>query len=308
MDLVGTTGNIFSAICQLMYFSNAIFIMISGALFLNPDKDISIKKLYSKYILRMVIALFLFGGFYSILETYYNTQTLSMTMISEAIKNIFTGNLWAHMWYLYLIIGLYMITPLLKKFICNCSRNEYRYILILLFIFTILFTDISKILKTELAFNILIISPYIFFYMLGDYLSRYDISKKLKFANYIFSLISIILIIVNNFVNIFDNELVTFTSTMISSIIISIFLIAKNKKENFGEKTKNVLEDIEKCGLGIYLIHQLIINIIYKILKVDFILNYPYIGLIIYTLVIFAISYLITYFLRKIKIVKNYIL
>ena len=291
-----------------MYFAVPMFVMISGALFLNSDKEINIKKLYKKYISRIVICLFLFGMFYSILEIYFNTRTISISMITESIKNIFTGNLWAHMWYLYLIIGLYMISPLLKVFTRNCTQKEYKYILIILFIFTVLIIDITKYFNINIAFNILISSPYIFFYMLGDYLSRYDVSKKIKILNYIISAIFIILIILNNFINIFNSVLVAYTSFMMSSIIISLFFLAKDSKINLNYKMKNLLKSIGECGFGIYLIHQFIINIIYKLLKIDFILSYPYIGLIVYVIVIFGISYLIIYLLRKISVIRKYIL
>lgn len=36
-------------------------------------------------------------------------------MIPEALKMTLTGHTWSHMWYLYLILFLYLITPLLKK-------------------------------------------------------------------------------------------------------------------------------------------------------------------------------------------------
>ncbi len=306
--LSGTAKNVYNAICQVMYFAVPMFVMISGALFLNPNKELDIKKLLKKNILKIIISLFLFGIFYSMLEIYFQTKTININIITESIKNVFTGDLWAHMWYLYLIIGLYLITPLLKVFTQHCKQNEYKYILVILFLFTILLVDIAKYLNINIAFNILIASPYVFFYMLWDYLSRFDISKKLRISNYIISTLFIIFIIINNFINIFDSAFVSYTSLMMTSIIISLFLIAKNTKINFKDRTKKLLKSIGKCGFGIYLIHQFIINIIYKLLKIDIILSYPYIGLIIYVIVVFAISYLIVYLLRKIKLIKNYIL
>lgn len=306
--LTGTPADVYNAICELMYFAVPMFIMISGSLFLNPKRELDTKTLYKKYILKMVIALFLFGMFYSMLEIYFNTRTIDASMIVESVKNVFTGNLWAHMWYLYLIIGLYMITPLLRVFTAHSKREDYRYMLLVLFIFTIFLVDICNYFNLYLAFNILIISPYIFFYMLGDYLSRYDVSKKVRVLIYTTSIVSVILIALNNFIHLFASVLVTYTSCLMSSIIVSLFLLAKSTNMNFNEKTKGLLKSVGECGFGIYLIHQFIINIIYKLLKLDFILNYPYIGLILYVLAIFVISYIIIYILRKIKLLRNYLI
>lgn len=308
LNLHGVAANIYGGICQLMYFAVPIFVMISGTLFLNPKKQFSIEKLYKKYILRIVVCLFGFGFFYSMLELYFNTRVINLNMIIQSIVNIFTGNLWDHMWYLYLIIGLYIITPLLKKVINNCTQNEYKYLLIILFIFTILIPDISKCFNINIAFNILVSNPYIFFFILGDYLSRYEVSKHFKFLNYGVSIIFIILIFINNFTEIFDMKFVTYTSFLMSNIIITIFLFTKNLKLNLNNKGRNILANIGECGFGIYLIHQLIINILFKLLKLDFILYYPYLGLIIYIAIIFIVSYTIIYFLRKINFIRNYIL
>ena len=306
--LSGSAANFYNGICKLMYFAVPMFVMISGALFLNFEKRLDIKTLYTKYILRILLCLFIFGFVYSILEIYFITKVISFDTLIQSIKNIFTGNLWAHMWYLYLIIGLYMITPLIRVFVNNCSRKEYNYILIILFIFTVLLVDFSKIFKINIEFNILIYNPYIFFYMLGDYLSRYEISKKIRMVNYSMSALFCILIFSNEFVSLFDKNLVAYTSFMMSSIIVTLFLSAKNCKLNFKKQIKNFLYSISECGFGIYLIHQFVINIIYKLLKFNIILKFPYTGLILYVMIVFLISYSITYLLRKIDIIRKYML
>lgn len=304
-NLDGLSAKIFNSISQLMYFAVPLFVMISGALFLNPDKTMDIKRLYSKNILRIVLCLFIFGMFYSLLEIYFNTKVININMIYQSFQNIITGNLWAHMWYLYLILGLYIVSPIIKKITEHCSLKEYQYILIILFIFNILLNDLKIYFNLEVAFNIPFTSPYLLYFMLGDYLSRYTLSNKLKYINYFLSLISVVLIIINNFILIFDYNLLQYTSFIIFSITISIFYLFKDKKIEHGKK---MLQSISDCGLGIYLIHQFVINIIYKVLKFNIILKIPYIGLIIYVIIVFVISYVITYILRKIKLIKKYIL
>lgn len=70
----GTDVNSFHWQC-LNFFSSItrwcvpIFVMISGVFFLEPTKEIIIKKIYSKYILRIVIALLFWSVFYA----FYNT-------------------------------------------------------------------------------------------------------------------------------------------------------------------------------------------------------------------------------------------
>lgn len=144
-------------------------------------------------------------------------------------------------------------------------------------------------------------------YLLGFYLTKYDIPKKYRIINYVVSIIFIILAILNNFFTFFDSNIITYTSIGAFSIVLSLFLLVKNINIELNDKVQKILKNISECGVGIYLIHQLIINIIYNLLKINIITKLPYIGLILYTILIFGISFVIVYYLRKIKIVKKYI-
>jgi len=94
------------------------FVMISGVLFLNKEKEISIKKLWLKYISRIVLALLLFGIPFAFMEIYYDAHyKFNIGQIGSAVLNVFQGNLWDHMWYLYMLTGLYILLPLFKIFI-----------------------------------------------------------------------------------------------------------------------------------------------------------------------------------------------
>ena len=303
-NLNGFSKEIYNFICIICYFAVPIFVMVSGGIFLNPNKKIEINNIIKKYCLRILLCLFIFGFVYSMLEIYFNTKTLNLEMILESIKNIITGNLWAHMWYLYLIFGLYLLTPIFRIITKNVNEKEYKYLLILLFIFTILINDINSILNLNIAFNILIYSPYVLLYFLGDYSNRYEIKENIKKVIYLSSFISIIIIFLNNFFNLFSFYNFSYTCLLVFNIILSIFIFIKDRKI----KLNKFIISISECSLGIYLIHQLIINIIFKLLKVDIILDYPYICLVIYVLITFIISYVITYLLRKINLINKYIL
>jgi len=68
-----------------------------------------------KYCRRIALAILLFGVPYAASELVVAERTFRIRMIPEALKMTLTGHTWSHMWYLYLILFLYLITPLLKK-------------------------------------------------------------------------------------------------------------------------------------------------------------------------------------------------
>ena len=61
------------------------------------------------------MAILLFGVPYAASELVVAEKSFRVMMIPEALKMTLTGHTWSHMWYLYLILFLYLITPLLKK-------------------------------------------------------------------------------------------------------------------------------------------------------------------------------------------------
>ena len=92
-----------------------IFLLISGYLFLNPERTLTYPVMIKKYCRRIALAILLFGVPYAASELVVAERTFRIRMIPEALKMTLTGHTWSHMWYLYLILFLYLITPLLKK-------------------------------------------------------------------------------------------------------------------------------------------------------------------------------------------------
>lgn len=103
------------SVMDLVTWCVPIFLMISGYLFLNPERTLTYPVMIKKYCRRIALAILLFGVPYAASELVVAERTFRIRMIPEALKMTLTGHTWSHMWYLYLILFLYLITPLLKK-------------------------------------------------------------------------------------------------------------------------------------------------------------------------------------------------
>lgn len=103
------------SVMDLVTWCVPIFLMISGYLFLNPERTLTYPVMIKKYCRRIALAILLFGVPYAASELVVAERTFRIMMIPEALKMTLTGHTWSHMWYLYLILFLYLITPLLKK-------------------------------------------------------------------------------------------------------------------------------------------------------------------------------------------------
>lgn len=103
------------SVMDLVTWCVPIFLLISGYLFLNPERTLTYSVMIKKYCRRIALAILLFGVPYAASELVVTERTFRIRMIPEALKMTLTGHTWSHMWYLYLILFLYLITPLLKK-------------------------------------------------------------------------------------------------------------------------------------------------------------------------------------------------
>jgi len=289
----------------LFEFSVPLFIMISGMMFLKK-KDITFKEMFKKYILKIILIILVFGTGMILMEEVFINKNVSLELFKKVIIRLLEGDIWAHMWYLYLILGLYLITPAFILITNNIKEKEYKIFLVILFSLTILLSLLNSAFKVNIAFNMINISGYIFYYLYGHFLYSYTISNKFKILNYILAFLGIIYTIYR--ASTYNSLDYIYGYTTIVPCVLASSLVLLLKDRDIKLKINNIINNIGICSLGIYIIHQFFINIIYKVLKFDLIVSYPYIGLIIYLIVIFLCSYVTTYLLRKIKFVREYFL
>ena len=99
-----------------------LFLMISGALFLDERKEVTLKSILSRNVKNIVIITviwsILYATAYSILSPLVKGNPLNT---KEILSGIIRGH--GHMWYLYMIMGIYVMTPFLKKFVYKENKD-----------------------------------------------------------------------------------------------------------------------------------------------------------------------------------------
>ena len=107
-----------------------LFIMVSGYLFLKSEKgnDFSYK-IILKRIFRIFVPLFMISLLLAIKNNGINNFNLLLFIkdfISEPYVIVY--------WYLYMLIGLYIVTPFVKKMINKFQNIDYKFFIILFLI------------------------------------------------------------------------------------------------------------------------------------------------------------------------------
>lgn len=297
--------------------------MISGVLFLNPFKEIRIDKIYKYYLKRIFVA-FVFWSFlymlYGIVMDFIvnGFHTNFAILIKEHYLSFLYGRY--HMWYLFMLMGLYLVTPLLRKIMD--SKKMIQYFLILSFIFGFGFQliemipiigDIAKKILIEKA-HFTIFSSYTGYFVLGYYLHRYDLKIKIRKIIYILAIVGLTFTIIGTTMwslktNQLENGLYNYLLPNILCMSIAVFLIVKyhfyQKKAKAFERSR-IIGKISQLSLGMYLIHDFFIIYIENTF-LDRIVLYPSIGIPLLTVIVFLMSFLVVYCINKIPYINKYI-
>jgi surface polysaccharide O-acyltransferase-like enzyme len=157
------------------------FFMISGVIFLDTQKTLTVHRLLKKYVLRLVLALFIFGVPYEFMEILFNASyNFKFEQIGMAFNDTIQGKTWDHMWYLYSIIGIYLLLPLFKQFVMNAKKRTLEYVLLILLIFTFVIPVAETLFSFKFGFYIPVNSAGVFYFLLGHYIHKYNVSLRNK--------------------------------------------------------------------------------------------------------------------------------
>lgn len=141
-----------------------LFLMVTGALLLDPAHEVTTGKIFRKYIGRVGSALLLFGLVFILLDMAMGDLPVSAAGFGRGLVDLLTGHSWSHMWYLYLLIGLYLLLPFFRKIAAGCSTGEMRYLLVLLLVFQSLLPILGIWgIETDYRFSVATIYPFYLF-------------------------------------------------------------------------------------------------------------------------------------------------
>lgn len=138
---------VFLGAMDLITWCVPAFLLISGYLFLNPDRKITFSRMAGKYCRRIVLALLCFGAPYAFLELLVQERAFHPQLLLKSIGMVLAGKTWSHMWYLYLILFLYLLTPAIKVLLARLPRAALYGILAILFLSSSLMPFLGKLME-----------------------------------------------------------------------------------------------------------------------------------------------------------------
>lgn len=300
---------IYSAGYALTRWAVPVFIMITGSLLLNPEKEFTTLK-QRHYILRMVLVLFIFGSVFSAMEIIF-TDGLSewYLLIPKCLLRVIQNRSWDHLWYIYLLIGLYLLTPFTRASIVNLSRSQLLTLILVLYGINYIRPAINIIFDINISDLWIAANGYYAYYLMGYYLSLEDnkvVANRREI--YIAAVMSMLFMIACDTLQIIHtgtySRWIRDANPLVPIIAVAIFVFAKTNIRTT-HKASAICKSITQCSFGIYLIHPLFINLLYKVVGItprDFPIA---VGIFAFFITVLLLSWSATIILRKIPFIRD---
>lgn len=285
---------------SLVRWSVPLFVMISGAIFLRPAKEVSYRTLLNKYIPRLLLAY----AFWSL--AYSAVMVVGYLVVG---KELLLGLLVPHfhLWYIPMLIGVYLLIPLLREI---TSQEKLMQATLVLWVAYLVgcFCKFDLIPQIGILFKANSIVGYAGYFLLGYYVSNHDVTKKQSLWIYLLGLLGAVVCVCGNIITsylrgISDTTFLNNLSPNVIAMALSLFVLIKQSVPQIECKLTKFVEYVRKDLFGVYLIHGIWLMV----------LNTPpfrnlcnqLITLPLITLVIFFLSLYTTKLIRLIPFLKR---
>ncbi len=315
-----------NAYLNLQRWAVPIFVMISGMFHLRISKSMEFndeKRLFFKKSFRLVCALVFWGVVYNssgiLEECLSNRQMFSWQDLMKIPEAIIFGTGWYHLWFLYMLIALYLLTPLLRRLIGNCQREHIKY-LIYLFILEaciLLYNSLNDVIPvfpaSDIGFSIIELSGFVGYYVAGYYFANYALTKKSTTGIYVLAVVSALFTVIGtSLISLYHQKP---TPALVDNILpntifvaFAVFILFQNhfSKITFTPKQEKIIVNISQNTFGIYLVHALVKPIIVQSGFNLFVIS-PLISIPLISIVVMIVSYIITVGIKRIPILGKYV-
>lgn len=151
-----------------------LFVMLTGALLLQPSKNESLSVFFKKRWARIGLPWIFWGSAYFAWDFLVEHQVFNSSAIIQGILN----GPYYQFWYLYMLVGLYLLTPILRIFLAHANRSIIKYFVILWFLGVSIVPVLGLLTTYQLNSGVFIITGFVGYFVLGTYLLTVQIRRS----------------------------------------------------------------------------------------------------------------------------------
>jgi surface polysaccharide O-acyltransferase-like enzyme len=299
-EAVWWTGNIYDSAVR---FCVPIFLMLTGALLLPKHYELGdfLKKKLYRIIIPLAFWSFIYIGYFYYKNFIQGDKISLIESVRWILIQLKQGASY-HMWYLYMIIGIYLFIPIIGKWVRNSTEKEIKYFL-MIWLFTLLLR-LPIISSFTPNIDLTYFTGYLGYLILGYYLTTKSFENL--FAT---TIIACLLALLGVLITIFGtaslsgaegqyvDTLYAYLSPNVLIVSIGIFVLFKTRNIT-NPMLIVIIHFISKYSYGIYLVHILVLLFLSN-LGISWKLINPIIGIPVTTFLALSVSGIIIYTINK---------
>lgn len=283
-----------------------LFVMVSGSLLLESHGTESLKDFYKKRMAKVLVPILLWSMFY-IVWGYFRENVQEDFTVSYVIQKFASGKPYYHLWYMYMLLGLYAFTPVFRVIVTHLKMKELMFFVALTFGIKTIHAYYEAAYVGESNLFLTWFLTYVPFYFMGYIVRHYE----LPVSTAKLSLWALFLAILGPTLACYIMQNVEggltayfFNNLNLMNIIWAVsamFLLRRLEKPLFGEK---LTANLAKWTFGIYLLHMVPLAYIHDAEGFWSMVS-PYAYTPLFSLAVFVSTALLTWALSHVPVLKK---
>jgi surface polysaccharide O-acyltransferase-like enzyme len=244
-----------------------LFVMLTGALLLRPEKSEPLSVFFKKRWARLGLPLLFWGAAYFVWDFLVIRIPFSSGTIIQGILN----GPYSHFWYIYVLLGLYLWTPILRVFLAHADQKITKYFVIVWFLGVSILPLFSLITVFQLNKNVFTITGYLGYFVLGIY--PYLFTMKMRRSTLsIFMILGLALTAFGTYmlgatvggIEMYFFQQYISPTVILASVMLFLLLLTiqppTGQKEISPSKVDKLLKIISQNSLPIFLFHVMVLE------------------------------------------------
>lgn len=321
--VTSTSWAVFNLYSGLVRWCVPVFVMLSGMFLLDPKAGRSLPKLFFHNCLRIFLALLFWGAVYAMVD-YAAAQGLSSVTLRgfwNAVLGVLQGSSHYHLWFLYVILGLYFVTPILRAFCRGASKADFHYFFAFTFLWVSLlpfafriWPNATAVLRTwYYQFNVHLVLGYVGYYVAGYYLREYTISRLTEAIVYVLGVLGAVVTVWGTRVlslragalvgDLYDHLSPNIVFFSVAVVVLFRYVLGVSDERSRRQR----LAGVARLSFGIYLVHDLFIQL-FAHLGITTLTFHPALSVPLLTAAVFLLSFALVWLIYHIPFLGRWLI
>ncbi len=245
-----------------------LFVMLSGYLMLQPSKvNEPMKVFFKKRWARIGLPFIFWGVIYFVWVGLFDNGSFAPdSMVQSMLQGPYVT-----FWFLYMLVGLYLLTPILRVFVAHAREDVMKLLLIVWFIGTGLL-PLAGLIGLHLNNNMFMLPGWIGYFLLGAYLPKLKVKPRpwrlyaLLAGGFAWTMIASAFMEINPGPQIYFFYDYLAANVIVASVSMFLLLssVSSRSLKKMPSAVNKLLHIISENTLPIYLFHMLLVEAFQK--------------------------------------------